>query len=473
MSTEPIVQKEKPVSSSINPFARQLEGHVNAGTVAVESERAIAEAQGKLVIAKRFPRDQAHAYVNIIEACKRPGLAEEACYSFPRGGEVVSGPTIRLAEMLAANWGNVDYGIRELSRKEGVSEMEAYCWDLETNTMSSQKFTVRHIRDTRGGGRPLTDERDIYELTANMGARRLRARILAILPADLVQAAVDQCSQTLANGGEVPMADRIRGMLAAFKKLGIPAALIEKRIGHSLDNVTGEELADLRKIHNSIRDNMSAIGDWFGEGKKDEDVPYDAPPERPAAPPRAKRGAAAVVENAKAQQQAPIDVTTAPVVEKPVEPPKTEAAPKVEPKVQPKPEAPKSEAAPAAEPAPATPAPFTDGEVRTCICTVRAVEGGMLNYPDSTGAVKPTPSVSLVLAGDYEGNSWHPGGGEGTSKENVKPLPIYSTGAVLKFTLRGRKNKATTGPLAGRVAVIVDNVELPNQEAASDAPDFG
>ena len=154
MSEQPIVHKEPAVQS--NPFARHLPDHLNAGAVAIESERAIAEAQGKLVIAKRYPRDQARAFTAIMDACKRPGLAEEACYSFPRGGQTVSGPSIRLAEMLAANWGNIDYGIRELSRKEGVSEMEAYCWDLETNTMSSQKFTVRHIRDTRGGGVKLT-----------------------------------------------------------------------------------------------------------------------------------------------------------------------------------------------------------------------------------------------------------------------------------------------------------------------------
>lgn len=195
-------------------------------------------------------------------------------------------------------------------------------------------------------------------------------------------------------------------------------------------------------------------------------------PQRPAAPPRAKKGAAAVVENAKKEtQQAPIDVQTAPVVEKAVEQPKAEPAQAEAPKAEaPKPE-PKTEAKPTPAAEPTKPTPFTDGEIRTCICTVRAAEGGMLNYPDpTTGVVKPTPSVSLVLAGDYEGNSWHPGGGEGTSKENVKPLPIYRSGAPLKFTLRGRKNKATTGPLAGKVAVIVDKVEPANAEAGE--PDF-
>lgn len=346
MFEQPIVHKEPAVQS--NPFAKHLPDHVSAGAVAIESERAIAEAQGKLVIAKRFPRDQARAYAAIIDACKRPGLAEEACYSFPRGGQTVSGPSIRLAEMLAANWGNIDYGIRELSRKEGVSEMEAYCWDLETNTMSSQKFTVRHIRDTRGGGVKLTDERDIYELTANMGGRRLRARILAILPADLIQAAVDECGKTLAGGNDLPIGDRVRSMISAFKVFGVQPALIEKRIGHTLDAITGEELADLRKIHNSIRDGISKVADWFGGTPRDdgEQIEGDPAPVRPAPKPASPKGAAKAKENAARGPEVAGEIVPEAA---PVEPPEPVAppAPVVPPPAAPAP-APK-----AVEPAPA------------------------------------------------------------------------------------------------------------------------
>ena len=38
----------------------------------------------------------------------------------------------RLAEEAARCWGNVDFGIKELSQKDGESEMLAYCWDMET-----------------------------------------------------------------------------------------------------------------------------------------------------------------------------------------------------------------------------------------------------------------------------------------------------------------------------------------------------
>ena len=256
-----------------NPFGVSRPDHLNAGAVAIEEQRAITEAQGKLLIAKRFPRDQAAAYERIMISCKRPPLASSAMYSYPRGGEVVTGPSIRLAEELARAWGNIEYGIRELSQKEGVSEMEAYCWDLETNVVSSQKFTIKHERHTRNGVKKLTDPRDIYELTANNAGRRLRARILAVIPPDLVDAAVEQCYQTLAGTTSEPIQDRVRKMLKAFEPFGVTKSHIESRIGKAVDQILADELVQLQTIYTSIRDNISSPSDWFGVPSRNEEPP--------------------------------------------------------------------------------------------------------------------------------------------------------------------------------------------------------
>jgi hypothetical protein len=252
--------------ATTNPFARTgLQPHVSAGAVAIEQERAIAEAQGKLVIAKKFPRDQAVAYQRIMDACSRPALADDALYAYPRGGQTVSGPSIRLAEELARCWGNIDYGMKELSRRDGETEMEAYAWDLETNTYTAQKFTVKHLRDKQGGAKVLTDERDIYEIGANMGARRMRARILAVIPGDIVDAAVAKCRDTMKGNSEMPMADRIRTLVSEFGKLGVASTLIERRFGRKTGDLLPEDLADLRAIFKSLRDGMSKASDWFGD----------------------------------------------------------------------------------------------------------------------------------------------------------------------------------------------------------------
>lgn len=66
MSNEVSVRNNQSVGGSFN--------NINQGTVAVESNRAIAEAQGKLIMAKQFPRDYTKSYASAIEACQRKGL---------------------------------------------------------------------------------------------------------------------------------------------------------------------------------------------------------------------------------------------------------------------------------------------------------------------------------------------------------------------------------------------------------------
>lgn len=260
-----LIEAGRVETASVSPFSRPgMPDHVSAGTVQIEQDRAVAEAQGKLVIAKRFPRSEAMAANRVMEACKRPSLAETAFYKYNRGGQKVVGPSIRLAEELARCWGNFEYGLRELSRRNGESEMQAFAWDFETNTITAHNFTVRHIRDTKQGGKALEDERDIYETLANMGARRMRARILALLPAWYVDDAVEQCVVTNESGGNLPLADRVRKMVRAFTEIGVPAEALEQWLNHKIDLTTPDELTDLRGVLTSLREGASKIDDWFG-----------------------------------------------------------------------------------------------------------------------------------------------------------------------------------------------------------------
>lgn len=242
-------------------------GNINQGTVAIEASRAIAEAQGKLMIAKSFPRNYTSAFANAIEACQRLSFAEKAFYSYPRGKETVTGVTIRFAEEMARCYGNLDYGIKELSTADGKSEMQAYCWDLETNTISQQNFTVEHIRESKYGNTQLTSQRDIYELNANNGARRLRSRILSILPPDLVEACIEECKKTLAGDNEKPFIDKINTMVVAFGKIGVKKEMLETRLNHTIESSSQEEYVELHGIFVSIKSKETSISDWFEQPK--------------------------------------------------------------------------------------------------------------------------------------------------------------------------------------------------------------
>ena len=237
--------------------------NINQGTVAIEASRAIAEAQGKLVIAKRFPRDEVAAFAKAMEACQRPAMAEKAFYSFPRGGQKVEGPTIRFAEELARCWGNIDYGIKELSQDYGKSEMQAYAWDLETNAQSVQNFTNPHQREVGKKMQTLTSQRDIYENNANMATRRLRSRILAILPSWFVEECIAECKKTIAGNNDTPLIDRVKKMVLQFAKLGVTQEQIEARLKHKVDTMTIDDFTDYIGIYNAIKNGESKVADWF------------------------------------------------------------------------------------------------------------------------------------------------------------------------------------------------------------------
>lgn len=251
---------------------------INQGTVAIEASRAIAEAQGKLVIAKKFPRNEIAAYAKAMEACQRPTMAAKAFYSFPRGGQTVEGPTIRFAEELARCWGNINYGIKELSQDDGKSEMQAYAWDLETNAQSVQNFTNPHQREKTDKKtrtvvmENLTSQRDIYENNANMATRRLRSRILAILPSWFVEDAIEECKKTLAGQNDTPLIDRVKKMVVQFAKLGVTQEQIERRLKKKIETMNADDFADFIGIYNAIKQGESKIADWFETEKIASDL---------------------------------------------------------------------------------------------------------------------------------------------------------------------------------------------------------
>lgn len=232
--------------------------------------RQLGEVQAAIFLAKQFPRNVEEAKTAIKAACKRKALAEEAIYLYPRGKSLVSGPSIRLAEVLAQNWQNLDFGLKEISQRNNVAEVEAYCWDMQTNVRSRKVFSVELTRYTKSGSYALTDSRDKYEMVANQGMRRVRSCILAVIPGDLIQAAVDECEKTIVNlAGSTPeeqakeLKGRILGLQKAFQDIGVTLNMLEKRIDKPITEFDVSDFALLIKIYRTIKDGVGEIKDYF------------------------------------------------------------------------------------------------------------------------------------------------------------------------------------------------------------------
>lgn len=284
-------------------------GGINAGAVAIEQERAIAEAQGQLTLAKKFPRSMSAAINEFLDACKSPDFAATAFYSVPNRG---SGPSIRLAEEAARCYGNFVYGHRELSRSEGKSEIEVYAWDMEKNNRSSRQITVMHVVDTKNGPKKLTDQADIDNKIANVASKQMRGRILALMPKHMIAAGIAEAKRTLAGGNEKPISERIVAMAGAFGKFGVTNDMLVAYLGHPVDHTTIDELADMMGIYNAIRDGAKA-SDYFSAGEKAEKQETNA------------STAAAIVSQAKQAAASPAPAA-APKTQAETKPPRRNAA---------------------------------------------------------------------------------------------------------------------------------------------------
>lgn len=165
----------------------------------------------------------------------------------------------------------------------------------------------------------------------------------------------------------------------------------------------------------------------------------DTPPDRPAPPRRAAKGAAAVVQNAPK--------AVAPEVVVPAEPAKEPEAATPAPVESFAQAAEATQAEPVAE-APKPRAFLNDGELLECEVKVIECAGGSLT---SNGT--KYPSVRAKVTGGYNGDIYHINGGK-TEGDKTVPLPPWKAGASLAVKLKGIKNES------GAVKAYVESVEV-------------
>lgn len=258
---------------------------------AVEQSRAIAQVQAMVIVAQQCPRSVSAAIRAMEEACAQPELAKKAFYRFERGKlpngkpNVVTGPSVHLARELARCWGNIEHGVTELRRDDvaAESEMQAFAWDLETNTRSALIFIVPHKRDTKTGAKELTEMRDIYDNNANNGARRLREAIYSVLPVWFRERGQAICRSTNESGGGKPLAQRVADAVTAFERYRVSPARLAAKFGHaSVDELTAADVADLGDVYESLRQGTVTVADEFPDETPGLVSPSDLAPPGPS-----------------------------------------------------------------------------------------------------------------------------------------------------------------------------------------------
>jgi hypothetical protein len=258
-----------------NQLMEQSFGNAEVGqSTRIEQSGRVAEVQGAIIVAQKLPRNERAAVSRIMDACSRLSLANQAFFSFPKSGKTVSGASIHLMTEIARCWGHIQSGVSELSRDDvaGRSEAMAYSWDMQANVRFESRFIVVHeISTKKDGVKKLTDTRDIYELIANQGARRMRACIAKVIPSDVIAMAEDKCRETLKFGDGKPFGQRVSECIQAFSTIGVTREMLKKHLdGANPELMSIENLTELGILFLTIRRGERSVDEIFFCGSNGE-----------------------------------------------------------------------------------------------------------------------------------------------------------------------------------------------------------
>lgn len=236
----------------------------NQVSTSVQGAKALAEVQGKIIMAKQFPRDMTLVLNRVKASCERPSLAKVAEYQYVKGGTTVRGASIKLLEAVAQCYGNVQTNWKELSRDtiNHKSLCIAEAWDLENNVCESLEFEVSHFRD-KGGTRTLvTSERDIYELIASQAVRRQRKCLEFVIPRDIIDEARETCNTTLTKGIDIQA--ELNKVITFFNETyKVTVKQLETYFGMGRQGFNTQTYLSLRKLFQAFQDGVTTPEEIF------------------------------------------------------------------------------------------------------------------------------------------------------------------------------------------------------------------
>ena len=256
-----------------------------------------AEIDVSIATARRFPRNlQAVKLAMMGFATLDEDTAAACFYTLPRGGKNIQGPSVRLAEIGMACYGNIRAATRIIQTVTGDSPhvvIQSIAMDLEKNVSVSIEKRRRIVGKKSAGGAISDDD---IQLAANAGsAIAFRDSIFKIIPLALIKP-VFEAARKVAIGDARTLNDRRARCIDTFAKMGVTKdkvlAKLEKK---SVEEVGLEDLETLIGLHNAIKEGELTVDEAFKVGSTvtSADVSDLGPVTKPAATPASTAPSAA------------------------------------------------------------------------------------------------------------------------------------------------------------------------------------
>jgi hypothetical protein len=208
----------------------------------------------------------AHAYPRSLEKYQKKAMAmlalneeiaEECFYVIPRAGKTIEGPSVRLAEIVAAAYGNLRSGARVVAEEAEFVVAQGVCHDLENNVAVTFEIK-RRITDQRG----YRYNSDMIGVTGNAATSiAFRNSVFRVVPKALWRGLYEH-ARKVAKGDEKTFEVKREATLIGFEKLKVPRKKIFKYLGiEGVADMTAEHVITLIGIGNAIKNGEATIAD--------------------------------------------------------------------------------------------------------------------------------------------------------------------------------------------------------------------
>ena len=227
-----------------------------------------AEVDIQISTAHKYPRDLKQVRQKILGTATLDNATAESCfYAIPRDGRTIEGPSVRLAEIVAASYGNLRIQSRVIGYDETSVICQGVCHDLENNVAASVE--VRR-KITNKSGRRYSD--DMVNTTSNAGcAIAFRNAIFKVVPTAIFKEMVGEIKK-VGMGDARTIVEKRKAAIAWFDGKGYKSKQVFDMLNSQEDNetqvkavegLTIEHLTLLRGIVNAVKEDSTTLEEVF------------------------------------------------------------------------------------------------------------------------------------------------------------------------------------------------------------------
>lgn len=252
----------------------------------IEAVEAINRSEIDIAIAtaKKFPRDIVKAKEEIYELATSSKETAEACfYHIPRkdkkGKEIdITGPSVRLAEIIAYAWTNINAGFRVVGNDGKKITAQAIAYDIERNHREGAEVSQGI---TYADGRTYNQDMQVMIMNS-AGSKAWRNAMFKLIP-NAVWIDIQEKIKKFIVGDGKEMLKRRDSLLKKFENLGVSTDQVLKKLNlASIESIDTDVMVKLYGVLTAIGEGTSSVEEVFGTApvKTDsEDLEDDKPEE--------------------------------------------------------------------------------------------------------------------------------------------------------------------------------------------------